>query len=90
MACSGGEGPELIGVPMNREDRTGHLPHLLHHVVTRLRADAKRKAPISTAASEHGDLRHKQGYTVAMVVDESGRLQVSIFSTLHKNVEHLN
>jgi hypothetical protein len=53
--------PELIGVPINREDRTGHLPHLLHHVVTRLRVDARRKAPISTVATEHGDLSHKQG-----------------------------
>jgi hypothetical protein len=34
-------------------------------------------------------LRHKQGYTVAMAVQESRLLQVSIFSTLHKNVEHL-
>ncbi|MGA8102326.1 MAG: hypothetical protein WB869_09240, partial [Candidatus Acidiferrales bacterium] len=29
------------------------------------------------------------GYTVAMAVEESRLLQVSIFSTLHKSVKHL-
>src|SRR6202022_4016449 len=43
------------------------------------------RAPISVAAGHHGDLRHKQGYTVANVVDESRILEVYIFETLHKN-----
>jgi hypothetical protein len=51
--------------------------------------DAATKAPISKAAADHGDLRQKQGYTVAMVVEESRLLQVSIFTTLHNNVKHL-
>src|ERR1700682_354629 len=76
---------DLMSVPMNHEDRTGHLPHLLHDVINRLRLDAETKAPISKAAAEHGDLRRKQGYTVAMAVEESRLLQVTIFSTLHKN-----
>jgi hypothetical protein len=65
-------------------DRTGHLPKLLRDVITRLRLGAGTKAPISIAASHHGDLRHKQGYTVAMVVEESRLLQVCLFTTLHK------
>jgi hypothetical protein len=48
-----------------------------------------RGGAISKAAADHGELRHKQGYTVGMAVQESRLLQVSIFSTLHKNVEHL-
>ena len=47
------------------------------------------KAPISKAAADHGDLRCKQGYTVAMMVEESRLLQVSIFTTLHQNVKQL-
>jgi hypothetical protein len=35
-------------------------------------------------------LRRKQGYTVAMAVEESRLLQVSIFSTLHRNVKQLD
>jgi hypothetical protein len=82
--------PDLSFIRLNYEDRTGHLPQLLHDVIARLRLDAGSKAPISTAAATHGDLRRKQGYTVAMVVEESRLLQVTIFSTLHNNVKHLD
>jgi len=81
--------PDLTCIPLTFEERTGHLPHLLHDVIARLRLDAGTKAPISKAAAEHGDLRRKQGYTVAMAVEESRLLQVTIFSTLHKNVKNL-
>jgi len=81
--------PDLTRIPLTFEERTGHLPHLLHDVIKRLRMHAGTKAPISKAAAEHGDLRRKQGYTVAMAVEESRLLQVSIFTTLHKNVKHL-
>jgi hypothetical protein len=81
--------PELMSVPMNREDRTGHALHLLHDVTARLRLEAETKIPISKAAAEHGNLRHKQGYTVAMPVQESRLLEVSIFTTLHQNVKQL-
>src|SRR5487761_633062 len=81
--------PDLTCIPLNFEERTGHLPHLLHDVIARLRLDAGTKAPISEAAAVHGDLRRKQGYTVAMAVEESRLLQVSIFTTLHQNVKHL-
>ena len=61
----------------------------LQAVIARLRLDAGTKAPISKAAAEHGDLRRKQGYTVAMAVEESRLLQVTIFTTLHKNTKDL-
>jgi hypothetical protein len=78
--------PDLKCIPLNFEDRTGHLPHLLHDVIARLRLDAGSKAPISKAAAEHGDLRRQQGYTAAMVVEESRILQISIFRTLQRNL----
>jgi hypothetical protein len=81
--------PDLTCIPLSYQDRTGHLPHLLHDVIARLRLDVATKAPISRAAAEHGDLRRKQGYTVAMAVEESRLLQVTIFSTLHKNAMNL-
>ena len=81
--------PDLKCIPLNFEERTGHLPYLLHDVIARLRLDAGTKAPISKAAAEHGDLRRKQGYTVAMAVEESRLLQVTIFTTLHKNTNEL-
>ena len=81
--------PDLAKVALSFEERTGHLPQLLKDIVTRLRMEAGSKGPISGAASTHGDLRHKQGYTVAMAVEESRLLQVSVFSMLHKNVKRL-
>jgi hypothetical protein len=82
--------PDLTCIPLSFQDRTGHLPQLLNDVIARLRLDAGTKAPISEAAGIHGDLRRKQGYTVAMAVEESRLLQVSIFSTLHQNVKQLD
>jgi hypothetical protein len=76
---------DLMSITLSYEDRTGHLPALLREVIVRLRLSAGTKAPISVAASHHGDLRRKQGYSVAMVVEESRLLQVCLFTTLHKN-----
>ena len=81
--------PDLTCIPLGFDDRTGHLPHLLNDVIARLRLDSGTKAPISRAAAEHGELRRKQGYTVAMAVEESRLLQVTIFTTLHKNATNL-
>jgi hypothetical protein len=81
--------PDLTCIPLTFEERTGHLPALMHDVIMRLRLDAGTTAPISEAAAIHGDLRHKQGYSVAMAVEESRLLQVTIFTTLHNNVSHL-
>ena len=80
---------DLIAIPLSYTDRTGHLPQLAD-VIARLHLDSSTKAPISVAASYHGDLRRKQGYSVAMVVEESRLLQVCIFTTLHKSTRQLN
>jgi hypothetical protein len=81
--------PELMRIPLNYEERTGHLPRLMHDVNVRLRQDDDKKAEISEAAADHGFLRQKQGYPVEMLIEESRLLQVSIFTTLHNNVKNL-
>jgi hypothetical protein len=81
---------ELRCISLTFAERTGLLPRLLRDVIARLRLDKGTKAPISKAASIHGDLRRRQGYTVALAVEESRLLQVSIFSVLHKNVKCLD
>jgi hypothetical protein len=58
-------------------------------VIARLRLNAGMMATISETAGTHGNLRRKQGYTVAMAVEEFCLMQVSIFTTLHNNVKHL-
>ena len=81
---------ELICIPLNFEDRTGHLPNLIADLIYRLRLPQTEKAAISTPARQHGDLRRQQGYTAAMVVEESRILQVSIFNTLQNNLDKVD
>jgi CheY-like chemotaxis protein len=77
---------ELTCIPLSRVERTGHLPKLLLDLIVRLRLDSGLPAPISVAARDHGAMRLQQGYTATMVVEESRILQVSIFSTLQRNL----
>jgi CheY-like chemotaxis protein len=81
---------ELTCIRLNFEDRTGHLPGILADLIYRLRLPMETKAEISIAAREHGDLRRQQGYTAAMVVEESRILQVSIFNTLQNNLARVD
>jgi DNA-binding response OmpR family regulator len=81
---------ELTCIPLSRLERTGHLPQLLRDVVLRLRLDTGLAAPSSMAAGDHGDMRREQGYTVPMVVEESRILQVSIFTTLQRNLRSVD
>lgn len=78
--------PELTCIPLSFQDRTGHLPALLRDLIDRLRTPVAMKAKVSVPARAHGELRRQQGYTPAMVVEESRILQVSIFNTLQNNL----
>jgi DNA-binding response OmpR family regulator len=81
---------ELARISLNFEERTGHLPNLLADLIYRLRMPATAKASFSLAAHEHGHLRRQQGYTAAMLVEESRILQVSIFRTLQNNLSSVD
>jgi DNA-binding response OmpR family regulator len=77
---------KLTSIALSHDQRSGHLPKLLDDLIVRLRLDSGLPASISIAAHDHGELRCKQGYTAAMIVEESRILQVSIFSTLRNNL----
>ncbi len=68
--------------------RCAHLPQLFVELVARLRSTTKlgTKELISTSAHRHGLVRRTQGYTAAMMVEESRMLQVNIFRTLQNNL----
>ncbi len=82
-----GREPELTNLPLTDGQRTGHLPALFQELVERLRVPRKlgTKQP-SPAAVLHGKVRHAEGYSIAMIVEESRILQVSIFQTLQNNL----
>jgi len=79
----------LKTVLMSREDRCAHLPEMFKDLVKRLRYPLPlgTHALTSVGAKNHGCLRRDQGYSPAMIVEESRMLQVSIFQTLQLHVE---
>jgi hypothetical protein len=82
----------LSKIPMDWVERTGHIPRLLIDLVARLRLPFPFgvEVPVSIAAEEHGRLRCEQGYSAAMLVEESRMFQVSVFETLHFNVKRID
>jgi CheY-like chemotaxis protein len=84
--------PEIIFVPLDDDARCAHLPQLFRELVYRLRKPVKlgTRAPASPAAAEHGLIRRQQGYSAAMLVEESRMLQVSIFQTLQDNLTRID
>jgi DNA-binding response OmpR family regulator len=84
--------PEVISVHLEEKDRCAHLPQLFLDLVSRLRNPLPlgTRALVSDAAAEHGLLRRKQGYTAAMLVEESRMLQVCIFQTLQDNLTRID
>ena len=84
--------PDAILVRMNDEERCAHLPQLFRDLILRLRTPLPlgTHALVSKAAAEHGQLRRQQGYTAAMLVEESRMLQVSIFQTLQNNLPKID
>ena len=79
---------QVMAIPMTYEQRTGHLPPILRDLIHCLRTPHPigSKELVSSAAAEHGINRRKQGYSSAMMVEESRMLQVSVFHTLQKNL----
>ena len=78
----------LMAIPLSREQRCTHLTQLFRDLVTRLRSfkSLGTRELVSAAAADHGTIRRKQGYTAAMMVEESRMLQVCIFQTLQNNL----
>jgi CheY-like chemotaxis protein len=80
--------PTVITVRLSPAERCQHLPQLFRDLVFRLRFPLPlgTRALVSESAEEHGSRRRRQGYTAAMMVEESRMLQVSIFQMLQNNL----
>jgi CheY-like chemotaxis protein len=83
---------KLSVVPLTPEERCGHLPQVFRDLVARLRVALPfgAKGPVSPFAANHGLTRRRQGYSAAMIVEESRILQVCIFHTLEKNLASID
>jgi hypothetical protein len=82
--------PGLTNILLTDADRTGHLPKLFDEVLCRLRGNRGTEPVVSIAAAAHGRLRFAQGYSVAMLVDESRILEVTTFGTLQRHQDELD
>jgi len=82
----------ILTIHLTDAERTAHLPQLFGDLVYRLKHPLPlgSRALVSAAAARHGLLRREQGYTAAMIVEESRMLQVSIFQTLQNNLDRVN
>jgi hypothetical protein len=81
---------ELVQLPLSDTERTGHLRKLFQDLICRLRLVNDTRPPLSTSAAAHGEMRRAQGYSAAMVIDESRAFQVATFSTLHLHQDELD
>jgi hypothetical protein len=84
--------PELMAIPINMQLRIAHLPQLFHDLVKCLRSPAElgSNVNVSAAAAHHGTDRYHQGYTAALMVEESRILQVCIFQCLENNLNSID
>jgi len=84
--------PVLMAVEISYEDRCAHLPQFFRDVARRLRLkkEAGPKEGKSKAAVEFGAIRKRQGYSCAMLVEESRKLQASIFDTLQNHLKNVD
>jgi DNA-binding response OmpR family regulator len=83
---------KVMSVPLTYDKRCGHLPQVFRDLVSRLGSSKPigSKDQVSAAATEHGLNRRRQGYTAAMMVEESRMLQVTIFETLQNNLASID
>jgi hypothetical protein len=82
--------PALAGVPLSDADRTGHLPKLYFDLICRLRLAKNAPPSLSVAAAAHGKVRHAQGYSAGMLIDESRVFQVATFGALQLHQSELD
>jgi DNA-binding response OmpR family regulator len=85
---------DLSRVVLSDQERTEYLPKLIGDLIVRLTSPHVTIGDGgfigSPAAVAHGKLRRSQGYTSAMLVQDSRILQVTLFGTLQKNLRALD
>ncbi len=80
--------PALVALPIGANERTEYLPEMMRNISAHLRAMHNLDVidSPSPAATAHGQLRYRQGYTAPLMVQESRILQVCIFETIQRNL----
>lgn len=66
------------------------MPELFDDLLSRLRRPRDTEPAVSIAAGIHGRLRFAQGYSAALLVEESRIFEVTTFGTLHLHQSELD
>ena len=86
-------GERMASAPMDYEQRCGYLPQVFRELISRLQSSqviGSGEGRVSIAAIKHGLDMRKQGYSTAMLVEESRMLEVSIFQTLQNHIANID
>jgi hypothetical protein len=81
---------DLTDIPLSDADRAGHLPQLYSDLISRLRLPKDVRPPISANATAHGQKRREQGYSPALLIEESRIFQIVTFGMLHLHRSELD
>lgn len=79
--------PELAAIPLDKTERTDHLPALVEELIKRLQGTANHWSPAAAeSARQHGRARHQQGYTIPQILLETRILQKVLGGVIQENL----
>lgn len=84
--------PQLCAIHLHKGNLCAHLPSLFSDLMARLRFPIPGNSDVRLliSAAEYGYVRYQQGYSPAMMVEESRLLVLSIIETLQHNLNKLD
>lgn len=83
---------ETESLSMSDEERIDHIPALLFSMAEQLESEQQDAvcARVVQAAARHGNLRHAQGYTIPMIVEDIRVIDEAVYETLQDHLISLD
>ena len=83
--------PELSLVPLPDNARVDHLPALVKELAELLESaePSRLAAPLTRSAGEHGRQRHRQGYSIPMLIEDARVVQRVLFDIIQDHILEL-
>ena len=79
--------PELSRTASSQDGKIDHLPKLSLEIADRIENHPEKPSKVAVAAAaEHGVVRHKQGYTIPMLLVEASILEKTIAGVLQERL----
>jgi len=84
--------PVLGSIPIDDQDRTTTLSTVLLEIADQIEAGTSDNpsTPIVRSGTNHGDIRRAQGYSAAMLVDDTGLLDASSYEVVQENLLNID